>query len=391
MTVWAGSRVRTCLTTAAVLVAAACGPAAPAATPPPAPDAAVLTRTWAATDVPSISDGTAQAVAFGPSGFVAVGGVTGWRQDPNGGKAGFPLRPVVLHSPDGLAWTPARLDFNVQGVSLEDVAAGPDGYVAVGGHSAGVGETRMDVLWSADGLTWEPVVLPGPGANAFPWRVAWTGEAFIVSATAYDKPAAVELVSADGRTWTSRDVEYQRALVPTSAGWLGIGPTDAWTTPDLEPWEADALTWPQEGWTVWAPERGAVTPGGTILAGSIQSPCGPFSDCTSAMAAWWSADARHWVPLPVTEVGWRFFGSRMGVHRLGGGEGEAVYVNDRDTWASVDGWRWQPLVNGAVDVPSGQAVMDLVVGDGVVVLVGQGESPLGGDTPGVVAIDAAIP
>lgn len=378
---------------AAVLaLAAGCGGSAvPSVTAPPAPDASVPALAWAATDVPRIADGEAVAVTFGPGGFVAVGGVTGWRPDAAGGFNGFPLRPFILRSPDGLAWTEATHRFDVQSTQLADVAAGPAGYVAVGGRTAGHGASRAVLLWSHDGLDWEPAALPDPEASQWAWRVAWTGEAFVVSVTAYDQTMPVELSSPDGRAWTAREVPYQRALVPTTAGWLGIGPLDTWTMPDGGPWEADALTWPRGDDEIQGPERGALTPGGTVLAGYFNGGCNLFGGCEAGTAAWWSADARSWSALPFAAEGWPFAGSTMGVHILGGGEGLAVYANDRDTWASVDGWRWRPLVAEESLVPSGQAVRDIAVGGGTVVLVG-GRVDGAGQVPlQSVAIDAAVP
>ncbi len=330
-------------------------------TAPPVPDATVPALAWMATDVPRIRDGEAVAVSFGPTGFVAVGGVTGWRPDGNGGFNGFPLRPFILRSSDGVTWSEAALDFDIAGIELQDVAAGPGGYVAVGNLDPGPVVRRVVILRSEDGLSWEPAALPNPDDNRSAWRVAWTGESFVVSVTAHGEPLPVELASPDGRAWTSREVPYQRWLVPTTAGWLGIGPLDTWTTPDGGSWEADALTGPRGGTDAMVPERGAVTPGGTVLTGYFDGGCNLFGNCEYGTAAWWSSDARHWSALPSASEGWPFGGSTTGVHVLGGGEGLAVYANDRDTWASVDGWRWQPLVADGPLVPSDQAVRDIAV------------------------------
>ena len=248
-------------------LAAGCGgPTAPPVTAPPVPDATVPALTWAAPDVPRIRDGELVAVAFGSNGFVAVGGVTGWRPDGAGGFSGFPLRPFILWSPDGVTWREATVDVDLADLELQDVAAGPDGYVSIGGRSLAPDWNRAVVLRSDDGRTWEPAELPDPVANQRPWRIARAGEAYVVSVTAYDGPLPVELDSPDGRSWTEREVPYQRSLVPTTAGWLGIGPLDTWTSPDGGPWEADPLVGPGGGAEAQVPERGAVTPGGTVLA-----------------------------------------------------------------------------------------------------------------------------
>ena len=81
----------------------------------------------------------------------------------------------------------------------------------------------------------------------------------------------------------------------------------------------------------------------------------------------------------------------MGTHVLGGGDGLAVYANDRDTWASVDGWCWQPLVPDGPLVPSEQAVRDIAVGNGVVVLVGGRTDGFGQVPLQFATIDTAVP
>jgi hypothetical protein len=70
--------------------------------------------------------GLLTGVAHGGPGWVAVGGVV----------AGAPIKPLILTSADGTAWQSAAGEsaFAGQGVSVRQVAAGPSGYVIIGGQ-----------------------------------------------------------------------------------------------------------------------------------------------------------------------------------------------------------------------------------------------------------------
>ncbi|HEY2579172.1 MAG TPA: hypothetical protein VGI74_22930 [Streptosporangiaceae bacterium] len=70
--------------------------------------------------------GTLTGVAHGGAGWVAVGGVV----------AGAPSRPLILTSADGTSWQPVASEsaFAGQGITVRQAAAGPSGYVIIGGQ-----------------------------------------------------------------------------------------------------------------------------------------------------------------------------------------------------------------------------------------------------------------
>jgi hypothetical protein len=90
----------------------------------------------------------AVAVTVGPQGFVAVG----YRDegDVRNGLAWF--------SPDGRTWTRVGADKVFDGVEMLDVTPGPSGFVALGMVTDAVGDRPHAVfLRSADGRTWQRV------------------------------------------------------------------------------------------------------------------------------------------------------------------------------------------------------------------------------------------
>jgi hypothetical protein len=99
-------------------------------------------------------------VAFGDSGFVAVGSSDGDQGDSSAG--------AIWHSPDGFTWTRVAHDDDLFGEQTPDkwwglwsVAYGDGVYVAIG--------SGPRVLTSEDGLTWS--LMPGDGLSADPGLV----------------------------------------------------------------------------------------------------------------------------------------------------------------------------------------------------------------------------
>ena len=112
--------------------------------------------TWEPETLPGAKGSTAIAAAAGPSGFVAVGG----------GKSGG----RIWHSPDGATWSDVGHGLAPKG-AIYDVAATPDGYVAVGFVNKGKGNKARPIptAWSSmDGMSWTASTLakvPGAGLD----------------------------------------------------------------------------------------------------------------------------------------------------------------------------------------------------------------------------------
>lgn len=201
----------------------------PTATAP----ATAATGAWSAAllrqtdDVPALATG----VAVGPSGIVAVGGMTceRTRSDDFGRCWG---QPWV--SRDGTTWEAiearasglelGRFRAATSGpeVGIEGVAYGPGGFVAFGWAAAqgsrrvGTGPSGVTpALWrSDDGATWERLPTPkaflakGPMVSgAWPLTIAGSGSGYLLGGTLFDTPTPRGAIwaSADGRSWTLAD------------------------------------------------------------------------------------------------------------------------------------------------------------------------------------------
>ncbi|MFC4050724.1 hypothetical protein ACFOY4_13590 [Actinomadura syzygii] len=183
------------------------------------------------------------AVAAGPSGYVAVGARAAWRSsdlaawrsarldgvatavtlaaDKYVAVGGKGAGPAAWTSPDGRAWTPAKLPEGLTG-RLTRVAARGGVLVAIGAGDA--------PLVSADGgTTWTPQVL---GAGLVPTAVTATPGGF-VAAAATPEGDAVVLASAEGVSWrrlqvpglSGRGDRRLTALTAMDAGVLATGTT----------------------------------------------------------------------------------------------------------------------------------------------------------------------
>jgi hypothetical protein len=136
------------------------------------------------------------SVAFGGSGWVAVGGVV----------SGAPQHPVVVVSADGGTWAAADSEqvFTQGGLFTEQVAAGPNGYIVVGYQQTAGGRMIAAAWWSAGLDNWArstdavPGALDGAGDRQM-LAVTATTDGYAAVGRFGDQPAA--WVSVDGRQW----------------------------------------------------------------------------------------------------------------------------------------------------------------------------------------------
>ncbi len=161
---------------------------------------------------------------------------------------------TAFHSIDGITWTSSPTG-RLRASRDSDLAGGPTGLVAVTDGSP----SRL--AFSADGVSWRGVSLPGPGTAAVQ-GVAAFGSGFVAvgdSGTVAGSPLA--WFSTDGLTWTPAEVQSHpgdgfRDVHAGSGGLVAMsmtggvpGLTSFWTSADGRSWKAgnaDPLgTWQQ--------------------------------------------------------------------------------------------------------------------------------------------------
>ena len=168
-----------------------------------------------------------------PSGFVQVGGaVAGDRGLVAVGatRTAGSDRPAIWFSADGRSWAAVDLTGNLDTETvLFDVAATPDGFLAVGGTGVGP-ERSVPAVWrSTDGTSWAAV--PGPaGASGPLTSVAASGDTVVVAADSGNVWVSVD----GGSTWTATDAGSAAgeaiglaALAHGPAGFVISGVADA--------------------------------------------------------------------------------------------------------------------------------------------------------------------
>lgn len=160
---------------------------------------------------------TTQAAASPQFAGASMGGVAAGR---SGGLvavgSGARLEPAVWTSADGLAWT--RLpstDTPSQG-ELDDIAAGPSGFVAVGRYG-----DHATSWTSHDGRAWRETPATPALADAAMTRVIWDGSAFLALGRSGGGDG-LAWISSDGSSWTRLDTTGIFARAPViAAGSIG--------------------------------------------------------------------------------------------------------------------------------------------------------------------------
>lgn len=305
---------------AATLALAACGGTATPTTTPQQSDAvgqsspgATTTATVGPTLTPAPDPWTVSeaagpagvappvAIAISPRGAVIVG-------DRGFGDPITPADPwaTVYRSDDLRDWTTV----SDPGLRLGDlvplsgpvagmvaVAAGPDGFVAVGTDLVGHDERDpvVGLAWrSGDGRRWTPIPLPESGA-ARPVAVAWTGERYVVVGVRElpDAPRMGVWLSSDGIAWRRVADGPDFAI----GGYIDTTEYHAWAGP------ADL---------VLDPAGGLVAVGRTCTAGR-----GWTGEVRCSAVVWRSADGRSWsrevqpARLPGSVTGGAVLGDRV--------------------------------------------------------------------------------
>jgi hypothetical protein len=167
-----------------------------------------------------------RGVVAGPSGFVAVGGLSdpAVKDAPQG-------RPAVWTSADGRKWTLKQLPQPAGSLEgwFDLVAVKGALLVATGTATTSSGRTAFAFASSDGGASWQEVRLPkaGDGAdssdrNSFATALTATSKGFVVAGAA-GRPGRADVVlwtSADGHSWT--------AQTPQGTGLSGRG--DQWLT-----------------------------------------------------------------------------------------------------------------------------------------------------------------
>jgi hypothetical protein len=271
-------------------------------------------------------------VAFDGKRYVALGGEGG------GQYYGMQLNGAAWVSTDLAHWTKAPAQEAFAGAEFNGLAAGPNGFVAVGYDASG-----SSVWTSPDGLHWavvgnDPAL---PRDSAWPSNIVHTQRGFLMIGRIDQKAAA--WTSTDGRTWTV----HAPLVVGSDAlpGGLATG--------------ADGYVTLASG-----PPTAEVTPG----------------DFRSPVAPWISSDGIIWRPEPASPA---LFGANAAIVAAPGGFVAAGTVGldpDARVWTSTNGVEWVPVAGvdlrgvGSVELVSdGRHVILAAGGDnGSVTFVSRG-------------------
>ncbi len=286
------------------------------------------------------------AVIAGGPGYIAVGATEDFGAEPEDS--------LILTSPDGQAWTPVDSDV-LSGTKLEDIAAFPGGYVAVGSTSDGDIYTHGLVLVSVDGLEWQRASgreFAGMRLHGVtPWAdgVAVVGEVL-------DRDGvwvrSLVITSVDGLEWARhrlpRSITQPRGIgagesllavldsMSTHAGAEDVTRPVVVTTSDLGSWTRRELGFEGE-------LRSVVVDGDHVIAaGSMKDPRGR----EHGVLAYSPNAGRRWVRQPLTAPAGSWFTdiSRDGPVIAFGG----LWDEDREehapaAWTSTIGVDWERI------------------------------------------------
>ena len=227
-----------------------------------------------------------------------------------------PAPQIIMTSQDGVTWTRAPDVSALSGATIQGLAAGASGLVAVGETASGAA-----VIWtSADGSAWVREPLGPTFADAHFFSVRAAGPGFLISGGTGSQevsvtggPAGVVPVDAaiwwstDGRAWTKATLQPSSAggayvseifvgadgLVAVGAATGARGEGAAWTSSDGRTWAPIAM----RGSGLPSPVPGqAVLPSSYIVDDGTHMVA--IGTTTGQVATWWSStDGTTWTPL----------------------------------------------------------------------------------------------
>jgi hypothetical protein len=274
-------------------------------------------RTWSRIDAPGLDDLDLSDVAATSDAFVAVGS----RSLQTGSH-----ELVILESTDGVSWVEVQA---VPNAFATAVAAGPGGFVVLGGRESGT-----DVLISTDGLAWSTTALDAPGATgAFLTDVAPDNRGdrgWIAVGEAADE--AVVLRSGDGRTWS-------RESLPASAPVPGVAHVTAY--------EVISGRW------------------ATLVLGLDGATGCDGDSCAEFQAAWSWTVSTGWQRIPRTD---RLLTLGYGIRAYEAGDAGFLAWSGNDPMTSADGWDWRTIAGS--EMPRDTFVQQALVSDDSVLAFG---------------------
>ena len=345
-----------------------------------------------------------RAVVSTPDGLVAVG------IDRGGGD----LDAAVWTSPDGLVWSRVSHNEAVFGGPGEermwDVIAGPGGMVAVG--QSGTHEAPRAAVWiSTDGATWEqasgdPAVFSGD-ERAIMYGVAAGSDGFVAVGVVGAPDESVDAAawySANGATWiraTANDEVFGgegdqelRSVTWIDDHFVAVGYGNGgvvWTSVDGTEWKQV-----DDPSGAFAAGIGSTDPVAVVTGGPGLVAIGNgWAGDQPAVAVWTSTDGFTWTRVNHDSA--TFGGLRppqMSAVASGPGgviavgfDGERDGASDVAIWTSRDGLRWTRVDSDALFAPEYQYAYDLAFYDGKVIVVGTEATLVG---VGIVDIRAAV-
>lgn len=287
------------------------------------------------------------SVAYGPRGWLAVGGVTG----------GAVQHPIVVGSVDGRVWTTVDSEppFITEGLVITQVAAGPSGYVIVGYQQHPGGGTSAAAWWSAGLAGWRRIpsgiLDAADGVTGDRQMLAVASLASTPSATATATPSATGIATPSGAG---------------SPGFVAVGRQGGspavWLSRDGQNWTVSALRLPPAAARAVLLHVAAAN--GTVVAtGMIQTPQGalaPFAARSADGGVTWT---QSMLPVPRGTATVTALAGAPGNFTATGSYGTTPGNQSVVIWTSADGTTWTAATPGGVGMsgPGISAITALTV------------------------------
>ena len=264
--------------------------------------------TFAGSGVLNLLSTPSELVAWGQDGEPVCSG-------QGAGQTCGPVPQMVWTSGDGFTWTKASNVSALSGATIQSIAAGASGVVAVGETGSGA-----PVIWmSADGSSWERLPLGANFADAHFFTVRAAGPGYVIGGgtgtqqvSVTGGPASTVPVdaaiwwSADGRSWTKATLQrgaaggaYVSGIFVGGDGMVAVGAATggkdgaAWASRDGRTWTPIARS--DNGLPSPAPNQPTLPSSYIVDDGTHMVAIGTT---TGQVATWWSStDGTTWAPL----------------------------------------------------------------------------------------------